>query len=138
MASPISYDRRVKIVKRKQSGEDTASIAESLDISVSGVRKIWVRYQEVGEAAYYPNYEKCGRKTPFDSTIIDSVSSIRDNKQGASYVYSKLLVKHKDQKIPAIRTLQRWWQKSEKSCPKGRPSNEDKKNGLSPLMKLGK
>lgn len=127
MASPISYCRRVKIVKRKKAGESTTSIAKSLDISVSGVRKIWKTYQEVGDGAYHPNYSKCGRKPLYDSNIRDSVALIRDNEQGASYVYSKLLVKHPEQKVPSIRTLQRWWLASNENRPKGRPCIEEKK-----------
>lgn len=127
MGSPISYDRRVKIVKRKKAGESTQSIAISLDVSVSGVRKIWKRYQSEGESAFYPNYQNCGRKSPFHQKIVESIPDIRDNDQGASYVHSKLLIKHPEERVPAIRTLQRWWQSSNESRPKGRPPANEKK-----------
>ena len=91
-----------------------------------------------GEEAYSPQYSKCGRKTSYDSSIRDRVSAIRDNDQRASYVYSKLLVKYPDEKIPSIRTIQRWWVESKENRPKGRPRSEVKKSGQKPLMKHGK
>ena len=127
MGKPLSYDVRVKIVERRQSGESYKQIAEDLNASESGVKKIWYRYQKVGEAAYYPDYENCGRPVTYQVDTYERADSIRDNEQGAAYVHSKLLQKFPKQKTPSIRTLQRAWVKQGTQRPKGKPTDREKK-----------
>ena len=131
MGKAICYDVRTKIIKRRQSGESYKSIAEDFGVSQSGVKKIWYRYQKVGEAAYLPDYSNCGRPVIYKAATYEEVDSIRDNAQGAAYVHSKLVQKHPQKQVPSIRTLQRAWVKQGTQRPKGKPSDREKKVELS-------
>jgi len=127
MGKPIPYDYRVKIVKRRKSGETYKSIAEDFNLSESGVKKIWYAYQKVGEAAYNADYSNCGHSTIYKEDTHELINEIRDNQQGGNYVRSKLLMKHPDKKIPCARTIQRLWNKQGTARAKGRPTDREKK-----------
>jgi len=138
MGKPIPYDIRVKIVKRVQAGEATQSVAEAFDLSNSGVRKIWKNFQKEGERAFETKYKNCGKSSSFSQEVRDAVAEIRDNDQGAYYVYSKLQLKYSHLDLPSTRTLNRWWVDAGTNRRKGRPSKEEKKIGAKLPTKLGK
>lgn len=127
MGKAISYDVRVKIVKRRESGESYKSIAEDFSLSESGVKKIWYRYQQAGEAAYLPDYSHCGRPLVYQQAAYEAVNSVRDNAQGAAYVHSKLVQQQPDKQVPSIRTIQRLWVSQGTQRRKGKPSDREKK-----------
>jgi len=127
MGRAISYDERVKIVERVQSGDSYEAIALDINRSIAGVKKIWYAYKKQGASAFKTTYSNCGRSSEYDQAIRDDLNDLRDNGQGADYVHSKFLSKYPDRKAPHPRTLNRWWQESGTSRPKGRPSTEEKK-----------
>jgi len=127
MGSSIPYNYRKLIVAKRKSGKSYTEISQELGYSISGIKKIWYAYQKLGEASYSTNYKNCGRKSPFDKSVKDSITKIRTGQQGAPFVFSKLHKDYPHKRIPSIRTLQSWWQTKKVSCPKGRPSNEKKK-----------
>jgi transposase-like protein len=129
MARAIPYDFRLKIIQRKQSGDDNQAIASDFGISESGVKKIWRQYLQQGDEALHTKFANCGRASPYGEEMRTKVSDIRDNDQGAGYVYSKLKGEMPDQPVPSIRTLQRWWSASGAGRPKGRPARGEKKDG---------
>jgi len=130
MGQSIPYDFRKKIIAERQSGKTYSKISEELGYSLSGVKKIWYAYQKEGELSLKPKYFNSGRKSPFDKEVRDSVSAIKTGKQGAPFVYSMFKKKHEGLKAPSIRTLQRWWETSDKKRSRGRPPEKEKKLGL--------
>ena len=127
MGKPIPYDYRVKIVERRKTGESYNSIALDLNLSESGVKKIWYKYKKVGEAAFKADYSNCGPAITYGEDTCKLLDEVRDNKQGADYVRSKLLMKYPDKKIPSTRTINRLWVKQGTNREKGRPTNVEKK-----------
>lgn len=138
MASPIPYDVRVKIIERMRSTGSIKELAQEFGFSISGVRKIWKQYELKGESAYNTNYSNCGCHSIYGQKVRDLVNEIRDNRQGANYVSSKLLVKHPNTLSPTPRTLQRWWVKEDSNRSQGRIPEEEKKRGVVKFMKRGK
>jgi len=127
MGKVICYDIRVKIVQRRKSGESYKQIAKDFRLSESGVKKIWYRYEKIGNKAYLPDYSNCGRPEAYQTDIYAAADEVRDNAQGAAYVHSKLLMEHEQSKVPSIRTLQRKWVKQGTQRSKGKPSDREKK-----------
>lgn len=137
MPSPLAYDIRRQIIARRQAGERYAVIACAYGCSVSGVKKIWYAWQKDGEAALAPNYSKCGRPKDVSDDIWAAVDDIRDNMQGASYVYSRLLMRFPQDDCPSIRTIQRRWKAQSTNRKKGRPHDAEKKAGRKLHMRPG-
>ena len=138
MASPIPYDIRVKIVEGMLSKGSIKELSEDFGYSVSGVRKIWKQYQLEGDLVYQTKYSNCGSKSIYSQDVRNLVKKIRDYKQGANYVHSKILSKFPQSPCPCPRTLQRWWVKENSNRPQGRVTEEEKKIGVKKSMKLGK
>jgi hypothetical protein len=138
MARAIPYDFRRKIIQRKQSGDDNQAIASDFGISESGVKKIWRQYRQQGDEALHTKFANCGRASPYGEEMRTKASGIRDNGQGAGYVYSKLKGEMPDERVPSIRTLQRWWSASGTGRPKGRPQRDEKKDGAKKPTTLGR
>ena len=125
MASPIPYDYRQQIIRRRNAGQSFPLIAEQLGYSLSGVKKIWYNH-------------KCGRKSAFDESIFESIKRIKTGNQGAPYVYSRLRSIHPEIDVPSIRTLQRWALVNGTSRSTGRPPKKEKKVGPNTHITLGK
>lgn len=138
MASPIPYDVRVKIVERMRSNSSIKELAKEFGYSISGVRKIWKQYEQKGESAYHTNYSKCGCHSIYGQQIRELVKKVRDNRQGANYVSSKLQFKYPNRPSPSARTLQRWWVKEESNRSSGRIPEEEKKLGVMKFTIPGK
>lgn len=138
MAIPIPYDLRKQIIKLRNTGMTYSSISKEVGYSLSGVKKIWYRYQKEGEESLTTQYHNCGRKSDFVQAVHDAIAEIRTGDQGASYVYSKLKQDYPHLQRPCIRTIQTWWEKASTNRPKGRPSNKEKKLGLNESTKHGK
>lgn len=127
MGKPLPYDIRVKIVSRRQQGQPYGEIAESLGCSVGGVKKIWRQYNLQGEAAFQPDYSRCGRPSPYDEVIRDKADRLRDHRQGGEYIHSKLLIACPGEVVPSARTLQRWWVVQGTARGRGRVEEREKK-----------
>lgn len=138
MGKALSYVVREKIIERREVGESFKEISLALGCSISGAKKIWYNYQNQGKIALSNNYSNCGTKSKFPKCIHDAIKEIRDNDQGASYVYSRLVQKFPDQKVPTARTLNRWWKKAGTNRQQGRPTSSEKKVGQRKCTTLGK
>ena len=138
MGKAIPYDFRKKIVERIKDGESYGELAKDMGFSMSGIKKIWYSYKREGEAAFENKYSNCGHNSLYDSFIRHAANEIRDNKQGGTYVRSKLIQKHPELAIPHERTLQRWWVSEGSNRTKGRPSDSEKKVGANKPTKHGK
>jgi len=138
MGKAIPYAYRQKIVSRRKSGDSYDDISRDLGYSISGIRKIWYKYQKEGESAFETNYSNCGGLSPYGEDIREKVKSIRDNGQGAYYVNSKFRLKYPDLVAPSTRTLQSWWSKEKTNRARGCPSKDEKRDGVDRHMILGK
>lgn len=138
MGKAIPYDNRVKIVERMQSGETAEDLSEELGYSVGGIKKIWYNFLKEGPDSFETKYSNCGIKPYYGKEIRGVVKEIRDNKQGGSYVRSKIIQKHPELEVPSERTLQRWWVSERTNRAKGRPVKKEKKDGAKRPMKDGK
>jgi len=138
MGKALSYAVREKIVLRRKQGQSYVRIAADLGCSESGVKKIWYAYQKQGDSALLNAYSNCGRQSPFSPAVHIAIDSIRDNGQGAPYVYSKLSKDYPDLLIPKARTLNRWWKQDGTNRARGRRVGRKKKGGpIKPII-LGK
>ena len=138
MASPIPYDYRQQIIRRRNAGQSFPLIAEQLGYSLSGVKKIWYKYKKQGASSFKTQHHKCGRKSAFDESIFESIKRIKTGNQGAPYVYSRLRSIHPEIDVPSIRTLQRWALVNGTSRSTGRPPKKEKKVGPNTHITLGK
>lgn len=138
MGKPLSYAVREKIISLKEQGKSFKQISQVLCCSESGVKKIWYNYQKYGSKALDTDYSRCGRPSPYDKSIHIIIDKIRDNQQGATYVYSKLAKDYSELRIPHARTISRWWKKEKTNRKRGRPQSIEKKDGLKKLIILGK
>lgn len=109
MPKPIPHDCRVKIVRDRQAGKTFREISKETGYSVSGVKKIWRHFRSQGQAGLALGYERCGRRSSFDSSMHQLIDSIKDGDQGAPYIRSLLQHQHPNLDIPHERTIQRWW-----------------------------
>jgi len=138
MGKALSYAVREKIVERRKKGQSFNQISTALGCSESGAKKIWYAYKKQGSTALENNYSRCGRSSPFAQAVHDAVNEIRDNNQGATYVYSKLVKDYPDLVLPKARTLSRWWKKQGINRQRGRPVSSEKKGGQVKLTTPGK
>ncbi len=129
MGKALSYAVREKIISRKEKGESFKEISLALGCSESGAKKIWYSYKKQGLSVLDNNYSGCGRTSVFPQAILDAIDEIRDNNQGATYVYSKLVKDYPSLSIPTARTISRWWKKQGKNRQRGRPVSSEKKLG---------
>lgn len=138
MGKALSYAVREKIIFRREKGQSFTEISTALGCSESGVKKIWYAYKKQGPTALSNNYSHCGRSSKFAQPVHDAVNEIRDNNQGATYVYSKLVKDYSHLSIPKARTLSRWWKKQGTNRQRGRPVSSEKKGGQKKPIILGK
>lgn len=87
------------------------------------------KHRKVGESALHTLYGNCGRKPKYGREVRAAVTSLRDHKQGGSYIRSKLQVRHPELAVPCARTLQRWWSAQGVNSPRGRVEEAKKKDG---------
>ena len=138
MGKALSYAVREKIIFRREKGQSFKEISVNLGCSESGAKKIWYAYKKQGIPALSNNYSRCGGRSKFTQAVHDAVNEIRDNNQGATYVYSKLVKDYSHLSIPKARTLSRWWKKQGTNRQRGRPVSSEKKDGQNKPITLGK
>ena len=113
MPAPIPYAHREEIIRRKQAGQSLAEIAAALGYSYWGVRQIWRRYRDRGEAGLRPSYRKGPgpirkRREIYEQAIAWKRAHPR---WGAGLIRSLLLQEWPAEEVPSERTLQRWWRR---------------------------
>lgn len=112
MPKALAVPIRQQIVKLKQEGKSYLEIANELGQSRDSVRKIWRRYQEKGEQSLVPSYERCGQKeSTFEKLVWRSVRYLKrlHPSWGAGFIRVKLSQRWPQQKLPHVRTMQRWF-----------------------------
>lgn len=138
MGKALSYAVREKIIARREKGQSFKEISQALGCSEPGAKKIWYLYKKEGPSMLTNKYCRSGRSSPFSQAVHDAIDEIRDNNQGATYVYSKLVKDYPDLKIPKARTISRWWKKQGVNRQRGRPVSSEKKVGQQKLIIPGK
>lgn len=129
MPKAIPYDFRKQIISLRKEGKTYKDISKEVGYGLSSVKKIWYAYEEEGDACLRTKYKNCGRKREYPQEVLDAITTIRTGDQGANYVYSMLKLKYPDLKRPSVRTIQYWWKAANTNRAKGRPSDNEKKNG---------
>lgn len=111
MSESISLTCRQQIVVQKKSGRTLQEISDLLGLSYSTVRKLWHRYVQKGEAGLPPDYIHCGRKpvSETDPVYLKTLELKQIHPRwGAPRLRLALLECFGTERVPQIRTLQRW------------------------------
>ena len=112
MSSVIPVPVRRFIVEQHLKGESLKSIADELCLSVSGVRKIWRRYRNDGDAGLRIGYGHSGRRgVRGDRRIYRCAVWLkrRHPKWGAVLIHLKLQERYPQRHLPHPRIFQRWF-----------------------------
>jgi len=124
MSKPLSQSERAQIVRLREKGTTYQHISEVVGCSLRSVQRIYKQYQTGGLESLQTQYHRSGRKALYNSQTWQRVKQVRDGEQGAPYVRSVLLERHKDLPIPNERTIQRYWSKVGTNRPKGRAKQQ--------------
>jgi hypothetical protein len=111
MPRPLPVPVRQAIWRRLQDGQDTPTIARELDLDPRTVRRLIGRLRHEGPAALSPAYGRCGTATPRPADpLVQAVRGLRRDHPtwGAGLIRVMLRRQFPDDKMPAVRTLQRW------------------------------
>ncbi|MCC6614940.1 MAG: helix-turn-helix domain-containing protein [Anaerolineae bacterium] len=113
MPAALTLHERREIVERGQTGESLAAIARELAVSYGAVYKIYRRYVETGQLV--PNYERC-RHTSVrkDGAIYEQAVALKQAHPtwGAGLIWVELADEFEEERLPSIRTLQRWFRRA--------------------------
>ena len=114
MPRAIAVPLRQEMIERhRDRHESLASIAHTLNLSESGVRKLWRQYEAQGEAGLVPRYDRCGPpETAFSRRVYRGALTLkrRHPAWGAGYIRVCIAEKWPEERLPAERTVQRWFQ----------------------------
>lgn len=118
MYHPISI--RERIVEEKLLGKTLLAISEEQSISYSTVRRIWNRYKEGGFENIKPRYSNCGSKRPKSYRMYRRSLWLKrfHPSWGAPYILTLIGIKYPSEKLPHVRTVQKWFQSKHYSRPK--------------------
>lgn len=111
---------RREIVQRHQQGEALCHIAEALQLSIWGVRKIWRQYRDWGEEGLAIRYPNSGPRGPRSTRLIYRAAlwlKRRHPRWGAGLIRIILQERYPSQRLPHQRTLQRWFRQQQLSVP---------------------
>lgn len=120
MTTVIPVPLRREIVTRHQAGEPLSKIAQQLNLSVWGVRKIWRQYRDNGEAGLAIRYGQSGRSGLRGERLIYRAAvwlKRRHPGWGAGLIRVLLAERYPQAVIPHQRTLQRWFRQQQLSVP---------------------
>jgi hypothetical protein len=136
MPRSIPVPLRQAMWRRYQDGQDGPTIAEALGLAPRTVRNLLDRLRRGGPDALYPSYDQCGASTPkpAESLVQAAVGLRREHPTwGAGLIQVMLHRRLPNQPLPAVRTLQRWFQRAELSpAPVGRRSAADSRRAQRP------
>lgn len=119
MPSALPRPVRREIVERREAGESFASIARRMTVSYGAVRNIYRRYVETGELA--PAYDRCihtGVRS--DKAVYAAAVEMKADHPswGAGLIRVELSDGFDEERLPSVRTLQRWFRRAGVQTPK--------------------
>ncbi|MCI0711004.1 MAG: hypothetical protein L0154_12675 [Chloroflexi bacterium] len=123
MPKPIPVAMRRQIVERRQQGERLKRIAEDLSMPYESVRKVWGLYRREGRIE--PNYETCGQRgVKASPRVYRAALWLKRNHPtwGAPLIRQIIRDQWVDEKVPHLRTLQRWFRRA--GLPPKKPKGE--------------
>jgi transposase len=110
MPQAISFDKRAEIWQRKSQGQANAEIARAVEVSPQTVKRILNR----GPAGIAPGYDRCGRNGREHSAEVQKAAiDLKREHPGWGGVVIGLKLAKTFARVPASRTLQRWFLKAE-------------------------
>lgn len=121
-----SLSKREAIVHQRQQGISMTEISETLGVSYSCVAEICKRYSESPKrdaglkSVLTPHYSNCGPKEEkWSIEVVDSVLLLKSEhlRWGAPRLLVELERQMKGQKLPTIRTVERWFRKNNLGKP---------------------
>jgi transposase len=120
--SPIPYEDRREIVRRKGQGQSLRAVAEDLGYSYWGVRKLWRQYRDQGEEGLRTGYRRGPGPVRSDRGIYVQAMAWKGEHAswGAGLIRSMLQQRWPEKEIPHERTLQRWWERGGINTPRRR------------------
>ena len=113
MPAPLANEIRRQIVNRHEEGETLKAISESLNLSYNTVRKIWSHWRKHGQLS--PNYEQAKQKGTREYPVVyeEAIDMKRQHPRwGAQLIRLELGVAYPTEKLPSVRTLQRWFKQA--------------------------
>lgn len=115
-----SISIREQIVREKLSGKTLIAISEAYSISYSTVRRIWKKYEEGGFENIKPGYSNCGPKRPIYYRMYRRSIWLKRHHLtwGAPYILTLIAQKYPTEKLPSVRTVQKWFQSKHYTRPK--------------------
>jgi hypothetical protein len=111
MGKALSLLQRHQIISLREIGYTYDSISEELHISFSTVRTICQRYQKSGEKSLQTQYANCGKSATDRSNLIYRAALWLKQLHplwGSPRIHTKLRERYGD-KVPTIRTINRWF-----------------------------
>jgi len=121
MTRVIPVPIRREIVERHQQGETLNEIAQALQLSYWGVRKIWRQYRKEPTGGLSIGYGNSGRHGQRYSRKIYRCAmwlKRRHPSWGASFIRVILNERYGNESLPHPRTLQRWFRAQHLSVPR--------------------
>ncbi len=113
MPAPLPNEIRRQIVDRRNAGEQLTVISASLDLSYDTVRRIWRHWRKHGKLS--PNYEKARQRgtRQYGAVYDEAIEMKRAHpKWGAQLIRLELQQRNPEAALPAVRTLQTWFQQA--------------------------
>jgi transposase len=135
MPRAIPYAIRQAIIKRQQSGQTLAAIAQEFQLSYRTVRTLWHRYRTNGDAGLQTHYAHCGSaQQRFPARLHEFACSLKraHPRWGAGLIHLQLHKHFPAQSLPTWRTLQRWWRHAGLQSPRRRAPSVQRIRGQYP------
>jgi transposase len=131
MPQPIPVATREMIVSCHEKGESLVAIANDLKMSYWTARHIWRRYRDDGPDGLKPGYDRCGPSGPLSDRLIYRAAlwlRRRHRSWGAGLIRVLLTKRYGKDRVPTVRSLQRWFKAAGLSvCKSKRPSANKQK-----------
>jgi transposase len=124
---------REQIIAEKKLGKTLITICEENGLSYKTVKRIWASYKKDGIEGIKPKYFNCGPKLPRYYKIY-RISIFLKKKYsaycewGAPYICCLLSKRFPNEKMPNVRTMQKWFVQNGLNKPKTsqpKPTKED-------------
>lgn len=110
-----SYEKRVQVIKRWQSGEKMSQLSRSLKIDYETLRQWVKRYKEDGLSGLKTRYGNCGRRPKTEEQIRQKALAYKrtHTQWGAGFIRIQLQRAYPESYIPGVRQLQRWFARAQ-------------------------
>lgn len=126
MGQAIGLLHREQVIALKKSGHTLLQISQELNLTYSSVRTIWGRFEKDGIAGLQTKYANCGKSSPDRSDKIYRAALWLKHIHkdwGAPRIHAGLKSRYKD-KVPTIRTLNRWFKLANITKPRNKVNRE--------------